>query len=119
MQDKFAMFAELEKQLRDALNAPPPPRVNKTALKKLNKKALQRKRAFQTIEIFRPPVAYVRVSCRKPWGGKLEYIDYYHTNCSLFEAELEVDRIIRANNWVKHCVLYREVRERDTPRCQD
>lgn len=107
---QFELFAKLEQELRDALNAPPPPPVNKTALKKLRKKELARGK-FKPELPPRPPVAHVVVSCRKPWGGKLEVIDYTHTNCSMFEAEIVVDQMIRARKLIKHVVLNRELCE--------
>jgi hypothetical protein len=110
--ERFAKFAELEEQLRAALNGEVDlgadvPRLTKTAQKKLAKAALKRRTV-----VHRPlvrSVAHIVVSCRNLWGGLPIKIDYVHTNCSLFEAQMAVDRMISKQGLIFHALLKKEV----------
>lgn len=107
--NKFAMYAELEEQLRVALNgvAPVGPELTKTARRKLLKAERHKPKV-----VHRPLVrsfAHVIVTCRHPWGGMPQKIDYKHTNCSVFEAEMVVNKMIASRNMILHVVLKREV----------
>lgn len=109
---QFALFAELEDQLRAALNAPElvsGPTMTKTALKKLAKAG--RRKATVVQRPLRRSFAHIILTASKPWGGKLVRIDYQHTSCSMFEAQLAVDKMLRAQNLVFHALIKKEVCE--------
>lgn len=113
--DKFAQFAEIEEQLRMALNGElevnsSGPVITKTAARKLAKAARKKRVTFVHQPLARS-FAHIVITARKPWGGRLVRIDYTHTNCSLFEAQLKVDRMIADQHLVFHALLKKEVCE--------
>lgn len=113
--DKFAMYAELEEQLRAALNGVEPvgPELTKTARRKLLKASRHKPKV-----VHRPlarSFAHIIVTCRHPWGGLPVKIDYKHTNCSMFEAQLAVERQIKERGMELHVYLKKEVCEQVLP----
>lgn len=114
MAGNFHQFADLEEQLRAEIAAfenSPERTMTKTARRKLHKAELARKKF-----VHRPLLrqfARIELTCRKPWGGTVIRIDYEHTNCSLFEAQLAVDRMLRERNLIMHALLNKEICERE------
>lgn len=114
MAGNFHAFAEVEEQLRAEIEAfmnSPARTMTKTARRKLQKTELARKKF-----VHRPLLrqfAHIVLSCRKPWGGNPVKIDYQHTNCSMFEAELIVERMVREQNLVLPVVLKKEICEQE------
>lgn len=61
------------------------------------------------VQIERAATAHIIVAGSPAWGGHLVEVDYKHYNCSLFEAELEVNKILRSRKLTLHAVLKKEV----------
>lgn len=67
------------------------------------------KSAPKPVQIERAATAHIVVAGSPVWGGRLVEVDYKHHNCSLFEAELEVNKILRSRKLTLHAVLKKEV----------
>lgn len=107
--DRFSQYAELEEQLRAALNANVVvgPELTKTAIKKLAKEARRRPKAVHMP--LQRAHARIVVAARKKWGGNVVHVEYNHTNCSMFEAELKINRMLEADQLVFHALIQKEV----------
>lgn len=89
----FSMFAEIERQLHEALNAPLDhgPTMTKTERKRIQKASRTKPRLFRPDP---PPRIVIELSCRSSRGGQTVKITHTHKETVSIElAEIEARRI--------------------------